>query len=492
MPANVFSPNAAKLADTKKYYKASNHITRQNDDRFDRQRFENYTAWLDTQSRAMQKSETYFFGRKVEKPLYGFEPPRELFQKDKQEKPFVIQEPSFTSGTVCARKYDKNYIVTDDKLEDLRADPYHEPNFMAIKTKDHFGDHRSGSRHPMKERLPQLWRPVDKELRKAVPQEMVDSWMKANGGDSKKSNKTDPTFQVLFRSDNDVLARSNAQRIRELNLDTSTTALPHYLEEQKKGLPPPPEPPVIGEDSLLPADKTGRIFKNHESARLQNVVRKDERFVQEIDHLYPAKEFPPPFENQGALKYAGGLRDPKATREEFLSPRSQADIMSVTSPRSSPGGGRLPAKWLGKHMKGDALKEYETVTGVTATVSSPAKRVYPEERIGTEQERLAEWKSLAKVPAHGVKGGVKEILRQSSILLKVQQHPPVVPRKVFVSGADFDRRGWDRDTHRNRMRYRGGTAVVSAAFQHHIIYITFGFYLIIIRCPGTRCCRKNI
>ena len=47
-------------------------LPRQSDEGFDRQRFDNFTSWLDVQSRAMERSKQQFFG---EKPDFS-KPPR--------------------------------------------------------------------------------------------------------------------------------------------------------------------------------------------------------------------------------------------------------------------------------------------------------------------------------------------------------------------------------------------------------------------------------
>ena len=75
------------------FYKVERRLGRQSDDYYDRQRFENYSAWIDNQTRAMQKSDAYFFGRQTSKALYGFEPKRPVKESTRVEKPFIVQVP---------------------------------------------------------------------------------------------------------------------------------------------------------------------------------------------------------------------------------------------------------------------------------------------------------------------------------------------------------------------------------------------------------------
>ena len=61
---------------------------------------------------------------------------------------FLPQEPSFTSGAMCRRNYDKNYTVVEDKFDGTRTDPYHYPNGLGVLETDHYADLRSGNRDP--------------------------------------------------------------------------------------------------------------------------------------------------------------------------------------------------------------------------------------------------------------------------------------------------------------------------------------------------------
>ena len=110
-------------------YHVSQNIERQKDFNFDRQRFENYTAFYDLQMRAEQKSQAHFYGRKPDKALYGFDlKPEVKLDSGKTKEIVTINERSMTSGTYLKRKIDNNFVLTDGLLEDMRTDPYHYPN----------------------------------------------------------------------------------------------------------------------------------------------------------------------------------------------------------------------------------------------------------------------------------------------------------------------------------------------------------------------------
>jgi hypothetical protein len=194
-------------------------LGRQSDGQYDRQRFENYTSWLDMQVRAGRESRKRFFGEEPKGVIYGYAegaPPPETIPA----RPFSKLEPSFTNGDLVYRAYDANDSLNPRlSIAGIRSDPYHYPNAMCVKEKDHFMDRRAGSRHPDPRCIRP--RPVDAELKAAVPEEMVANWVRAEGG-VKLSGVPPERLKDFF--DGDI--RPNAAQVRQYNVDLSCVHLP--------------------------------------------------------------------------------------------------------------------------------------------------------------------------------------------------------------------------------------------------------------------------
>lgn len=151
---------------------------------YDSHRFDNYTAWLDLQERAEKRSRKVFFSEDNHEPVYGYsELPAPAQSPERTKSPFRVKENSFTSSTVVTRQYDKSFSLSTGQFDSVRTDPFHYPNAIATTQGDHWEDHRSGNRNPFFVK-PSLMRPLDKELRDAVPDSAVKQLMhsKAMGG----------------------------------------------------------------------------------------------------------------------------------------------------------------------------------------------------------------------------------------------------------------------------------------------------------------------
>lgn len=114
------------------------------------------------------------------------------------------------------------------KVDLIRTDPYHYPNYMYVAEKDHFMDRRARSRQPN----PKLARPlpIDAELRAAVPDEMVQTEVRINALGSKPS-LVDPRLSHMFRMQV-KLQDVNVAQVRNYNVDTSCVKLPLSLNMQ--------------------------------------------------------------------------------------------------------------------------------------------------------------------------------------------------------------------------------------------------------------------
>jgi len=196
-----------------KLSRTQSHPSKMTDDTFDHHRFDNYTAWIDLQERAERKSRSVFFHEESKDKIYGFSnEPAVITVVDPVKKPFKVTENSFTSGEVVTRQYDENAAVSDGKFEVIRSDPFHFPNVVATTKTDHWGDYRSGSRDPFIIK-PQLVRPLDKELRDAVPDSAVKQLvhMKAMGG--KVNRPVDRACaDILFAAKTEVAPTRNYEK----------------------------------------------------------------------------------------------------------------------------------------------------------------------------------------------------------------------------------------------------------------------------------------
>jgi len=195
-------------------------LGRQSDTQYDRQRFDNYNSWLDMNVRAQRESRKRFFGEVPKGVIYGYSeaPPA---PEQIPGKPFSKWESSFTSGELVYREYDANDSLNPRlTTAGIRSDPYHYPNAQCVEEKNHFEDRRAGSRHPDPRCVP-YERPIDKELRAAVPDEMVQNWVRSEGG-VKLSGVPPERLKDFFSSD----VRPDPEQVRSYNVDLSCVNLP--------------------------------------------------------------------------------------------------------------------------------------------------------------------------------------------------------------------------------------------------------------------------
>lgn len=170
---------------------------------YNHHRFDNYTAWIDLQMRAEQKSKQVFFGEQPKEVLYGYEK-QETLPRTRAKSPFKVLEPSFTSGTFINRPYDKNMVLSDDLFNAERTDPYHYPNVVGCTPTSHWGDYRSGSRNPFYIK-DSLKRPLDKELYDSVSDTYIQHTLhnlKCGGKAPKPMDEA--CAKILFAPDNSV------------------------------------------------------------------------------------------------------------------------------------------------------------------------------------------------------------------------------------------------------------------------------------------------
>mmetsp|Transcript_36971 Transcript_36971/g.105148 ORF Transcript_36971/g.105148 Transcript_36971/m.105148 type:complete len:312 (-) Transcript_36971:60-995(-) len=174
--------------------------------RFDRHRFHNPSAWLDREERKKAAAE----GRH---PGYGFSVPRAPLPP-KEERPFYVLEPAFTSGLMVHRKYS----VSDPtyKTETERSDPYHYPNHLEVQEHHHFKDCRRRSQNID----PREWKP-NPEFANIVTDDIVQKQLSAHLGQARAY--TDPKLlNQLF----DDTIRPQPHSLKELNCDLSCVDLP--------------------------------------------------------------------------------------------------------------------------------------------------------------------------------------------------------------------------------------------------------------------------
>eukprot|EP00435_Cladocopium_sp_Y103_P052905 s2085_g16.t1 len=103
---------------------------------FDKHRFDNYTDWLDRETRKRNRAQGQHIG-------FGFPVPKAP-QAPRHERPFYVTEQSMVSGLMVRRKYDQT--ETSYATVATRSDPHHYPNHIDVKDADHYKDH--GSRVP--------------------------------------------------------------------------------------------------------------------------------------------------------------------------------------------------------------------------------------------------------------------------------------------------------------------------------------------------------
>lgn len=209
---------------------------RQPDAKYDRQRFDNYTAWLDLQVRAKQSADKVFQGKMPTGDLYGFRDPmnevRSALTTPKSE-PFLIQEPSFTSGETVRRLYDKQDKLTKQDMPGgtVRTDPWHYPNSQAVHEPEHFDDYRRAS----------TWedaknnRPEDKERAAAVSDEMVKQFVFAATG-AKAAHVDATSAAVLFGREMDIRPSPETLKEGSLNVDLSCARMPKAVAVAVEGI----------------------------------------------------------------------------------------------------------------------------------------------------------------------------------------------------------------------------------------------------------------
>lgn len=173
---------------------------------FDRHRFDNYSAWLDREGRLKAKAEGRLLG-------HGYAEPRPP-PPAKEERPFYVLEPAFTSGIMVNRKYEMVDPVF--KCETERSDPYHYPNHMEVRESQHFQDGRRRSQNVD----PREWKP-NPAFAEVVTDDMVKMQLSAHLGEAR--SYTDPKMMnALF----DEGIRPQAHTLSELNCDVSCIDLP--------------------------------------------------------------------------------------------------------------------------------------------------------------------------------------------------------------------------------------------------------------------------
>lgn len=154
--------------------------------RYDVHRFDNHSGWVDIEGRreATKKGLPLGHGFAEQRP-----PPKEV----RQERPFYVLEPAFTSGLMVQRKYDQ--LECGYKTETTRADPYHFPNHLEVKDEHHFNDWRRKSQNVD----PRQWQP-DPSLKRVITDQMVKQHCAAKRGEGKGA--ADPKdIAEFFRSD---------------------------------------------------------------------------------------------------------------------------------------------------------------------------------------------------------------------------------------------------------------------------------------------------
>uniref|UniRef100_A0A7S2KZJ8 Uncharacterized protein n=1 Tax=Zooxanthella nutricula TaxID=1333877 RepID=A0A7S2KZJ8_9DINO len=174
--------------------------------RFDRHRFDNHTAWLDREGRRKAKAEGRSLG-------FGYAEPRAP-PPAKQERPFYVLEPAFTSGLMVNRKY--NMIESNYKSETERSDPHHYPNYLEVTDAQHFGDFRRRSQNVD----PREWKP-NPAFADIVTDDMVKQQLSAHLGEARK--QYDPKMVATLFDDQ---VRPQAHTLKELNCDVSCLDLP--------------------------------------------------------------------------------------------------------------------------------------------------------------------------------------------------------------------------------------------------------------------------
>lgn len=202
------------------------------DKHFDNHRFDNYTDWLDRETRKRNRQGGRHIG-------YGFPVPKPP-QPPRPERPFWVQEQSMTSGLMVTRKY--NQTETSYQTVATRADPHHFPNYIDVKDSDHYKDHRRRNCHCD----PDRW-VVDPKLRDAVPDAKVESFLRAERGETR--TYPDPEILNILFSDE---VKPKKENFKELNVDFSCLDLPvqeggpvrgrHKFVERKNFMPEPVPP----------------------------------------------------------------------------------------------------------------------------------------------------------------------------------------------------------------------------------------------------------
>jgi hypothetical protein len=235
---------------------------------FNHHRFDNHSAWLDRELRNKRQL-------RGEPKGHGFAIPREPAPARK-EKPFVTQEYSMTSGLLVTRRYAQR--DTDFPLDCERSDPYHYPNHLNVHERYHYEDRRARSQHidPRVRARDEI--PRDRELREAVPEEMVQNML---AGRSAAKIQPDPNVMAIQFDPN---VRPQRETVKQLNVDLSCVDLPRREQQlpvftsfdQKRkdwtwclgGKKPPPPPdhgdPKMHRTTSLPGTLSGHSHLAHQ------------------------------------------------------------------------------------------------------------------------------------------------------------------------------------------------------------------------------------
>jgi len=200
---------------------------------FDKHRFDNYTDWLDRETRKRNRAGGKHVG-------FGFPVPQAP-QPPRHERPFFVTEQSMVSGLMVRRKYDQT--ETSYSTVATRSDPHHYPNHIDVKDADHYKDHRRRNCHCE----PARW-VVDEKLRAAVPDFVVEQRLRAERGET-RSHPDQDILDILFSDD----VKPQKATFKELNVDLSCMDLPiqeggpvrarHKFVERKNFMPEPVPPP---------------------------------------------------------------------------------------------------------------------------------------------------------------------------------------------------------------------------------------------------------
>jgi hypothetical protein len=108
---------------------------------FDRQRFANPSAWLDTNEKGNERSRSHFFGDFPKKPMWGYTTSPSFSKEELERRPatYTVKETSFASGAPVDRHVPAEAPSGQQGYADvLRSDPHHYPNITGTKEADFY------------------------------------------------------------------------------------------------------------------------------------------------------------------------------------------------------------------------------------------------------------------------------------------------------------------------------------------------------------------